>query len=554
VIRSALLPASLLLGLLAGPLAGALAPQAAPRGSTLLVRFRAEAVDGSEELVIHGRQASVRHLDWKPMEGVEIEVVAPPPESEQLQVVVRGKSGRPALKVVQQPSRLNDGELRVSIDDGPHAGASPLSFELWAVPRTAAPLAIDVVVITIDSLRPDHLGCYGYALPTSPNLDAFAAGAVRFTNAFSTSSFTPPAHASLLTSRQVGDHGLLGWDKLPEEQVTLAEVLSAQGWRTGASVNLNMLSKNALGQGLDWGREGDREARVIVSDALEFLRGSVDQPCFLWLHLYDVHRPYGRVRGWTDRFASVARPGIGDGESHYNVKPADVRAIGLSPEDLAWIVDRYDAGIAYADAQLGPLLDELSTPDRRARTLVVITADHGESLLEHEEFIFSHDPYLYSAVGRVPLLVRYPDGLGAGAVHGDMVSLIDVAPTVLATLELAAPPTFSGRSLRELEHGADWSGREVYQECWGWERLAGARDPRWFVLSDLRRGSTRLFDLSADPDEQHPLDPASRPEAAALVGRLAAFAARRPADESLPALDPELVQRLQELGYVGGDR
>jgi arylsulfatase A-like enzyme len=336
--------------------------------------------------------------------------------------------------------------------------------------------------------------------------------------------------------------------------VTLAEVLAAQGWRTGASVNLTMRSKNGLGQGLDWGREGDREARLIVSDALEFLRGTVDQPLFLWLHLYDVHRPYGRVPGWTDRFASEPRPGIGDGESHYNIKPADVRAIGLTQQDLTWIADRYDAGIAYADAQLGPLLAELSTPDRRSRTLVVITSDHGESLLDHEEVIFAHDPYLVSPVGRVPLLVRFPDGRGAGAVREELVSLIDVAPTVLAVAGLAAPPTFAGRSLVELEHGADWSGRSIFEECWGWERLAGARDARWFVLRDLRHDWTRLYDLRADPGELHPLDPGAHAEASELVGQLEVFAARRPADESLPELDPELEARLRELGYVGDQR
>jgi arylsulfatase len=542
-----------LLAVLPGPLLAQDAPAPAPE-PTLLVRFRADAVDGIEELVILGQQATVRHLEWEPMLGVTIEVLAPPPETDALQVVVKGKTGRAAVRVTQAPSRLNSGELRVRIDDRARPGATPLTFELWAVPKDELPPTFDVVVITIDCLRPDHLGCYGYARPTSPNLDAFAAGAVRYTNAFSTSSFTPPAHASLLTSRYVGDHGLLGWGALPEEQVTLAEVLSAQGWRTGASVNLAMLTKNGLGQGLDWGREDDREARTIISDALEFLRRGVDQPYFLWLHLYDVHRPYGRVPGWTDRFASEAHPGIGDGESHYNIKAADVRAIGLSQADLTWIADRYDAGIAYADAQLGPLLAELSTPARRSRTLVVITADHGESLLEHPEVIFSHDPYLVAAVGRVPLLVRYPDGLGAGTVREDLVSLIDVAPTVLAVAGLAAPPTFAGRSLLELEHGADWSARPVYQECWGRERLAGVRDARWFVLRDLRRDSTRLYDVHADPDELHPLDPGAHAEASGLVDQLEVFVGRRPADESLPDLDPELEARLRELGYVGGER
>jgi arylsulfatase A-like enzyme len=154
----------------------------------------------------------------------------------------------------------------------------------------------------------------------------------------------------------------------------------------------------------------------------------------------------------------------------------------------------------------------------------------------------------------VPLLVRYPDGTGAGEVRADPVSLIDVAPTVLATLGLAAPPSFGGRSLTELERGARWSERELFQECWGWERLAAVRTARWFVLRDLARGSTRLYDLQAGPGELRPLDPAKHAETTALVRKLDTFAARRPADESLPELDPELLRRLKELGYAGDDR
>jgi len=125
-------------------------------------------------------------------------------------------------------------------------------------------------VITIDSLRPDHLGCYGYARPTSPNLDAFAARAVRFTNAFSTSSFTPPSHGSLLTSRHVGDHGLLTWNALRRRWPRCW----SRRARTGASVNLTLLSDNCLGRGVEWQREGAREARTIVSEALEFVRAA----------------------------------------------------------------------------------------------------------------------------------------------------------------------------------------------------------------------------------------------------------------------------------------
>ena len=519
----------------------------------LLLRFKAEAVDGVDELVLKERTTRIEHLEFDPIEGLAIEVLAPVPPGE-IRVVVRSRDGRPRVSVVQQPDDSNGREVRVRIDDGPASGAAPLAFELWAVQPGSlealpVPHPIDVVIVTIDTLRPDHLGCYGYARPTSPNLDAFAKTAVLHERAFSSSSFTPPSHATLLTSRQVGDHGLLTWNPLPDEQLTLAEILAAHGYRTGASVNMLLLSEQNLGQGFEWRHEGNREARRIVDDALAFLRDDDPRPVFLWLHLYDVHRPYGGPRGWHERFGAVSRAGIGDEEDHYGLKPEEVRSRELSEEDLRYVADRYDGGIAYADAQLGPLLAELSTPERLAKTLLVITADHGESLLDHGERLFAHDPFLYTAVTRIPLLVRYPGAAGGGTRRSEPTGLIDVAPSVLAQLGIAAPPTFQGRAFATSGADAPAAERELYQECWGWERLAAVRTNHWLLVRDVEKNQTRASDLARDPAELRPLDPDSTPTSAALAWRLLAFVDRSaPRDE--PKLDPELRKRLEALGYT----
>lgn len=526
------------------------AQDAATTSEALVLRFHADAVDGVDELVVKARESSIVHREWDPIVGARVEVLAAPEEQVQRDFVVRARTGRPSVSILQRPSARNDGTLRVLIDDGPHSGASPLSFEIWAVPANHAPRPFDVVIVTIDSLRPDHLGSYGYGRPTSPNLDTFAGQSARYTNAFSTSSFTPPSHASLLTSRYVGDHGLHTWEQLAESELTLAEILSAHGYRTGASVNLSLLSSNGLGQGVEWRREGGRDARTIVSEALDFVRERDARPFFLWLHLYDVHRPYGRVGSWSRRFSEPTRPGLGDGEDDYNLKPAHVRERKLTDADLAHVVDRYDAGIAYVDAELAPLLAELSLPSHKSRTLFVITADHGENLLEHGERLFSHDPFLFATVGRIPMLIRSPDGLGTGKVHADPVSLIDVAPTVLATLGIAPPPSFAGRSLLDLDRGASWPQRELFQECWGWERLAAVRTTSAFVLRDVKHKTTRAFALADDPGERHPLDPTARGEFAALVTQLDAFVARVPVENARAAIDPELQRRLRGLGYT----
>lgn len=513
----------------------------------VVLRFHAEQVDGVDELVLRDGAVVIHHREWQPMVGLKTELPAPLPQDPGTRVVVRNRVGRPAVQVIQQPAAQNGYETRLLIDDGPEAGAAPLRFELVVVSGRAAPHPCNVVLITIDSLRPDRLGCYGHSRPTSPHLDAFAAQAVRFTHAYSTSSFTPPTHASLLTSRYVGDHGLLTWNRLDDAQLTLPEVLSEYGYRTGASVCLNLLSEQQLGQGVEWRREGTRDGREVVSDALEFIRGPA-RPFFLWIHLYDVHRPYARVPNWTDAFGRSDRPELGNQEGHYNLKPQDVRRQRLSEPHLAYLVDRYDAGIAYADAQLAPLLAELSTSPRRSDTMVVVTADHGESLLDHPERLFSHDPFLYSSVTHIPLLIRFPDGRSAGSTCDALVSQIDVAPTIVNVLGIEQPAAFAGLSLAALGAGATLPRDEIYAECWGWETLKSVRTRTQLLIRNMKDNSQQRFVLSSDPDERTPIV-ADQPADAALVERLQRFSQRGAAAQP-PELDPETLKKLKSLGYA----
>jgi arylsulfatase A-like enzyme len=439
------------------------------------------------------------------------------------------------------------------------APAMPRAAAGDAAPRQAQH-PYNVLVVTIDSLRPDRLGCYGYDRPTSPNLDAFARHAVRFTNAFATSSFTPPSHASLFTSRYVDDHGLVTWNPLPEQQLTLAEMLATYGYRTGASVNLKLLSKQNLGQGFQWRREGhgqgieegSRDARELVNDAFEFIRTRSQQPYFLWIHLYDVHRPYGRSPNWTRMFARDGRLGVGDSESDYNLTPEDVRQRGLTATDLRYLADRYDAGIAYTDAQLAPLLAELSTPERTADTLIVVTADHGESLLDHEEQLFTHDPFLLASVTRVPLLIRYPTEMGAGRTVDALISLIDIAPTILAVLGVPRPAAFDGLDLAPYVGGAPLERAEIFMEHWGTSQLKAARSLRWLAIHDVEHNTTSYYDIASDPGEQHALSDVHDETALGLAKRLATFSARQTtAPKDPPALDPDVVRGLKALGYIG---
>jgi len=523
---------------------------AAPADGRLYFEFRTAALDGVDRLVIRGDACSIEHLEWQPMAEPVWKIRGKVPREGDWRLEVRRQQGRAVVTVEQQPSAANHWETRVRLDDGGPAGAAPLEFELVLVEARHARRPRNVLVITLDSLRPDRLGCYGHLRATSPTLDRLAAASVRYTNAFSTSSFTPPSHASLLTSRYVGDHGLLTWESLDGEQLTLPEVLSDYGYRTGAAVNLQLLTGHGLGQGVAWQRDHDRDARAIVSDAIEFLATAGDAPWFLWLHLYDVHWPYAREPGFAERFAGRRVADAADEES-YNLTPEQRRERKVGAEKLRDIVDRYDAGIAYADAELAPLFARLEDPRRLADTLVIVTADHGESLLDHDERYFSHDPFLYSAVTRIPLLIRYPGGAGAGTVSEELTGLLDLAPTVLDQLGIEPPDAFRGLPLRPAAAPAANGATprdHLFMECWGWEELKAVRDRRYLVILDTKTKRTRAFDLQHDPGEVHPL--AALPDDAHdLLEALMGFAARRRVRESPGELDDATLQRLRALGY-----
>lgn len=524
---------------------------AAPKREIHILSFESPAVDGIDQLVLKGADATIEHQRWKEIKDPKIRVVGAFPRQAGFRATVRNYKGRAEVSVLIQPTAENDYELRVFIDDSWYDGAAALSFDVYAIPDIKPKHAYNVLIVTIDTLRPDRLGCYGYERPTSPNLDAFAKQCVRFTQAYSTSSFTPPAHASLFTSRYVINHGLLTWNGLPEDQLTLAEVMREHGYRTGASANLHMLTRQNLGQGFTFKKEDTyRDGREVVSDGLQLIREAKREPFFVWLHFYDVHRPYGRVPGWTTMFTGEPRPGIGDEQRHYNLRPRAVRQRGLSPEDLKYIENRYDAGIAYIDAQLAPLLAELATPDRLKDTLIIITSDHGENLLEHEERFFAHDPFLNTVVTGVPLLIRFPEGRGAGQVRDGLVSLIDVAPTVLDTIGLPKPDAFEGESLLPLATNDAWARTELYMECWGVQERKAARTAERLIIHDLKINRTSFYDLAADAGELKPGASAADDADERLHAALIEFMKREGPYPAPPKTDPEVLRELRSLGYA----
>jgi arylsulfatase A-like enzyme/Flp pilus assembly protein TadD len=393
----------------------------------------------------------------------------------------------------------------------------------------------NVLLITLDTVRADRLGSYGYASARTPRLDALARSGARFENAFTVTPLTLPAHASLMTGLFPGEHGVRdnGGFYLEDRIETLAEALRARGYRTGGFVGAFVLDRRwGIAQGFDEyfddfdldaagaGAMDDvqRPGSVVVERALAWLGRERAGRFFAWVHLYDAHTPYEAPEPYRRMF------------------PATVSGA-------------YDAEVASVDEQVGRLLDGLASRGVLDHTLIAVVSDHGESLGEHGEQ--THGFFLYDATLRVPLLIA---GRGVPRVTvADPVRLVDVMPTLLDLLGL--PVSAHGASLRPLLRGERLRLPVIAETFYprhhyGWSELFVLRDDRFKLV---RAPRPELFDLSRDPGEGQDLATVAPERLASLDAALGALLARHGGDRPKPpaALDAETEERLRALGYIG---
>ena len=390
----------------------------------------------------------------------------------------------------------------------------------------------NVLLVTIDTLRSDRLGAYGSQAGLTPTLDALARDGVRFTRTWSHAPVTLPAHASILTGLLPPHHGVRnnGAFRLGAGPATLAECLGRAGYRTGAFVGAFVLdTRFGLNRGFDAyddrydagptpgsfhfaERPADRVLRAATSWIAEPETGDV-RPWFAWVHLFDPHAPY------------------------------------RAPAAFAHGRTAYDAEVAWTDAALGAALRELRDRGQLERTLVVVTADHGESLGEHGET--THGLFAYEATLRVPLIVSAP-GLSPLAVSAP-AGHADILPTILDLLGIAPPTGLDGRSLRpDIDGAAPAGGRPIYFEAVdanltrGWAPLRGVVDGPWKYI-DLP--APELYELEADPGERTNLVDRLPQRARALQGPLREWTVA-----AIPAggrMDSATSAKLRSLGYIG---
>ncbi|HEY8516331.1 MAG TPA: sulfatase [Candidatus Binatia bacterium] len=436
-----------------------------------------------------------------------------------------------------------------------------------------------IVLVTVDTLRADALGAYGFEGPVSPHIDALARESIVFERAFAQAPWTKPSIASLFTSLQPDTHRVVthrglyggagheGTDALPADAVTLAEALRDAGYATAAFVaNPWLLPEHGFAQGFD---VFDAEpvlgqapgAAVILRRARRWLeKRDPERPFFLYLHFMDVHGPYDAPD--ADYEAVRESPGLPASRTltaaeKALLRPYLTRVPWVSEpggDDLRTWHARYLAGVHELDRELGPFVDELRASGALDQSIFVLTSDHGEELLEHGNW--DHGHALYDEQIRVPLVVRLPRGAGGGRRVEEVVSLIDVMPTLLAKASAAAPSAMQGRDLSPLlEGGKGDAAAATFAGGVKWKpEMRSVRTATAKLIRDPSAGLTQAYDLAHDPGEKHDVSRA-QPQLVAELERT--LDEHRRALAARPALSPQKVEisdetreRLEALGYT----
>lgn len=457
------------------------------------------------------------------------------------------------------------------------AAAGAVLYALRPGPATVPlPAARNVVLISIDTLRADHLGCYGYSRPTSPNIDALAEGGARFEWAISSSSWTVPAHMTMLTGMEPPAHGAHGYPRprrLRGDVSTLAEILSQRGFRTAAFTGGGYMAATfGFDRGFHKFASLGRHFSANLAAARRWVENNRQRPLFLFLHGYDVHRPYTPPPRYARLFSGDYSGSFGAARLAANhPRPSDA--------DLRFVISQYDAEIRAVDDLVGDLLREWKATGFLENTLVIITSDHGEEFYEHGHIYHAHS--LYDELLRVPLIFVGP-GVTPG-VYRTQVGLVDIAPTVLGALGVAAvEPGMVGVDLTPtLVHGSEpprrllfsflrysavpFSTAAVRSDRWkliAWNASglrsftldAYAREYLYKLPLQRREDFLELFDLHQDKEERRDLSEveAERRERLAQV-----LARRRVAPEGaaagsgrIPHLRQSDVEALEALGYL----
>ncbi len=414
----------------------------------------------------------------------------------------------------------------------------------------------NVVLIVIDTLRADHVGCYGYERDTTPNLDALAADSVRYARAFSHAPWTTPAVGALFTSQLPSTLGIRNVQSpLPAEGTTLTELLQQHGFETSAFVSHSFVSsKWGFARGFDSFDESNVRGHFAVTSAaisdgavdwLDDHAGPQATPFFLFLHYFDPHFAYVA----HEEFPFGRDPSY-EGPVHGGILPEKFREDPsvLRDEDLRELIRLYDAEIAVTDRAIGRVLERLRSLGLYDSTIVVVAADHGEEFLDHGQL--DHTKTLYEELVRVPLIVRVP-GVEPAVIDAP-VALIDVYPTLTTQLGIEPPPDLVGRPLPSSPTEEPAAARRaIFLETARLENLRAVVEGDHKLIVDQESGRAWLFDLATDPHERVDLSRREPERTAQLRQRIDQWPGEAPRTTTPDVeLSDEERERLRALGYL----
>jgi len=314
---------------------------------------------------------------------------------------------------------------------------------------SAKNLQPNVILISIDTLRADHVGIYGYQKNTTPNIDQIAREGIYFSHAFTTSPWTLPAHISLFTGLPPSVHMVERQDtRLNKKIQTIPEIFQANGYSTGGIITLPFVAQQyGFSRGFDYFKQRfHKKSDIVTDEALSWISANLQNPFFLFLHYCDVHWPFAPPQKYAQLF------GINTDKKkwhwvgkHLFLKKFIDPAINMPQKVKKDVIALYDGEIAHVDYHIGRLFDYLKKGGLKKNTIVIITSDHGEEFKEHQSF--GHGHHFYSEVTKIPIIIHFPLKITAGVRVKEAVSLLDLPLTILKLAQLEAPAQFKKFSI-----------------------------------------------------------------------------------------------------------
>jgi len=438
------------------------------------------------------------------------------------------------------------------------AGGRPTSTVAAVRPR-------NVLLISIDSLRADHVGSYGYRRQTSPIIDRLATEGVRFATAYASSSWTLPSHATMLTGRYPLSHGAISLERpLLAATPTLATVLGGAGYATGGFVSYEFLRRRyGFDAGFDYFDDfttdlpTDEEERntttgpLLNAQIVPWVEANKDRPFFLFVHYYDVHFNYDPPPPYDTMFdPDYEGPDLRRFLDNPAIHP------GMPKRHLEQLIALYDGEIRLTDAMVGEVVETVDRLGIGDETLLIVTSDHGDEFFEHGDK--GHQKTLYDEVLKVPLVMRWPAALAAGQTLEIPVSQVDLAPTIYDVTAVQPPPGLEGRTLAPMLFGKPDRPTEIYAHLCGRtlpKNLVTVRRGTEKYLQNLSMPRAEFYDLDVDPGEK--LSRTQDARARVLTGPLLGWLRQQwDAHRALPsagpqvALDSRNIEQLKALGYL----